>query len=336
MVSKAFMRWPPLGLLFLTGCGPGLDFNKSSMTAQQMSDRASLVFVGTVEWQTYVSFPFLRVPGEDSQYWRVVDRKVRMEAIARGEEKNRVIDVYEYVWVGGRSGDWNLTDINRRYLFLVRLENGRYHVVRDWWRSIFPIGSGRHDRFPLDASRRVWERAALLQFWVGPGFSPGFPTGSHLDPANNLGAWREVKLLRGLLRHPDPNVRIAACEHLLLLGRAQDECFEQLPPESRTRFGKYYNRAVPADEWSRNRRWEKEFALQDWEELRKSRDPLALEDMKLFTTVNNRVLRQEFCRLFQRIMPNDHDNGCPADQPPPATMVTADGDVPLLGKWPTS
>ena len=32
--------------------------------------------------------------------------------------------------------------------------------------------------------------------------------------------------------------------------------------------------------------------------------------------------------------PADRDNGCPADQPPPATIVTEKGDVPLAGSWP--
>ena len=31
--------------------------------------------------------------------------------------------------------------------------------------------------------------------------------------------------------------------------------------------------------------------------------------------------------------PNDTDSGCPADTPPPATIVSQDGDVPLPGRW---
>ena len=160
----------------LTGCQSGLKFNRSNMTSEEMLDRAALVFVGVIERQTFVSWPFLSVPGQDPKYWRLLDRQVRIEAIARGTEARKEIDVYEFFWVGGTTGDWNLTFNNQRYLFLVRRENGKYHVVRDWWLSIFPIRSGRHDRFPLDASRPVWERAALLQFWVGPGYAPDFAT----------------------------------------------------------------------------------------------------------------------------------------------------------------
>jgi len=299
------------------------------MTSEEMLDRAALVFVGVIERQTFVSWPFLSVPGQDPKYWRLLDRQVRIEAIARGTEARKEIDVYEFFWVGGTTGDWNLTFNNQRYLFLVRRENGKYHVVRDWWLSIFPIRSGRHDRFPLDASRPVWERAALLQFWVGPGYAPDFAT---RPPA--LGSWRTIKLLRGLLRHPDEAVRAAACEELLIWGHSQDECFEELEPERRTRFGTYYNAVVPADEWARNREWEKKYAMQYWESLRNSRDPAALDDMKLFTTINNNGLRQRFCELFHAQFPEDRDNGCPASKSPPASIVTAEGDVPLLGSWP--
>jgi hypothetical protein len=55
---------------------------------------------------------------------------------------------------------------------------------------------------------------------------------------------------------------------------------------------------------------------------------------RLLTAVNRPTLRREFSRLFAQRFPHDHDNGCPADQPPPATIVTQDGDVPLLGPWP--
>jgi hypothetical protein len=332
------MRWLLVTALLLTGCGPGLKFDKSQMAADQMLDRASLVFVGVIERHIVLSWPFLSIPGEDSKYWRVVDMRVRIEAIARGEERRKVVDVYEFVWVGGTSGDWNLTQDNHRYLFLVRLENGRYHVVRDWWRSIFPIGSGGHDRFPLDSSRPLWERATLLQLWVAPGWNPGMIVGgAHLDPGQALGPWRLIKLLRGFLRYPDGRLRVAACESLLIWGRSQDECYDQLDSGSIIQRGTYWNGVSPAEEWSGNRRWEKEFAEQDWERLRASKnDRVTLDEMKLFTTVSNPEVRRKFCRLFGAEFPDDHDNGCPADQPLPATIVTADGDVPLRGDWPVN
>jgi hypothetical protein len=59
-----------------------------------------------------------------------------------------------------------------------------------------------------------------------------------------------------------------------------------------------------------------------------------IDKMRLLTTINQSALRREFCRRFAQRFPNDHDNGCPADQPPPATIVTKDGDVPLIGAWP--
>jgi len=180
------MRWLTATALLLTSCGPGLKFDKSPMTTDQMLDRATLVFVGVIERHTFESWPFLRIPGEDSKDWRVLDRHVRVEAITLGKEPGKIIDVYEFFGVRGTTGDWNSTHDNHRYLFLVRLENGRYHVVRDWWRSIFPVNSGRHDRFPLDSSRSFWERAALLQLWVGPGWSPGFSSQTSLRSGRSV------------------------------------------------------------------------------------------------------------------------------------------------------
>lgn len=330
------MRRLAVMALLLTGCGPGLKFDKSpTMTADQMLGRATLVFVGTIEKHIFANWPFLSIPGENSTYWRVLDRRVRIEAIARGEESRRVIDVYEIFWVGGTTGDWNSTQDNRRYLFLVRSENGRYHVVRDWWRSIFPIGSGKHDRFPLDALRPVWERVALLQFWASPGWNPGFFSQPHLDPGGALSRWRRVKLLRGLVRYPDSGIRVGACAQLMQSREdqnAQDECFEQLDADGQRTLGRYHQ-----GQWPLNRRWEKESSHSEWEYFRSHKNDPAMRDrMRLFTTVNNRPLREQFCRLFQQEFPNDHDNGCPANQPPPATIVTENGDVPLLGEWPSN
>jgi hypothetical protein len=55
---------------------------------------------------------------------------------------------------------------------------------------------------------------------------------------------------------------------------------------------------------------------------------------RLLTTINNGKLRTEICRLYAREYPGDDANGCPADRPPPATIVTDQGDVPLTGAWP--
>jgi hypothetical protein len=113
---------------------------------------------------------------------------------------------------------------------------------------------------------------------------------------------------------------------------AQDECFDQLDADGQRRLGRYHQ-----GQWPLNRRWEKESSHSEWEHLRNHKnDPTMRDRMKLFTTVTNRSLRAEFCRLFQREFPNDHDNGCPADQPPPATIVTESGDIPLVGVWPTN
>lgn len=317
------MRWLFAAVaLLLTGCGPGLQFNIAPITADQMLDRATLAFVGTIERQTLINWPFLRIPGQDTKYWRVMDRRVRVETILKGQESRKLIDIYEFRWIGGTTGDWNLTYNHGRYLFLVQREGDRYHVVRDWWRSIYPIRSGKHDRFPLDNSSPAWERVALLQYWVHPGWIPEFLSENHLDPGRALGAWRRVKILRGFLRYPDPRLREEACSQLTAMEQGQDQC------------SAFYKWAP--DGWIQNRRWENERARDSWGWWLSQKDkPGAMDQLKLLTTVNNPTLREEFCRRFQHEFPNDHDNGCPANQPPPATIVTADGDLPLLGPWPS-
>jgi hypothetical protein len=317
------MRWCVVAaLLCLTGCQPSFQFNDSQMTPEEMLDRATLVFVGVIQSQIFVNRPFLQVPTQDAGPWRVLDRRVTVEAIARSKESRKVIDVYEYSGIGGTAGDWNQTRVGGRYLFLVRNESGSYHVVRDWWRSIFPIGSGRHDRFPLDNSQPVWERVALLQYWVRPNPGPGTLAWHYLDPGRVLGTWREVKLLRGLTRHPGAQIQMGACGQLMLLDTLQDECADGLGLKS---------------DINKNRVWLGKFAKIAFEGWLSRRDqPRALDELKVFTTINDRRLREEFCKKFQRAFPDDHDNGCPAGRPRPATIVTADGDVPLTGAWPSA
>jgi hypothetical protein len=58
------------------------------------------------------------------------------------------------------------------------------------------------------------------------------------------------------------------------------------------------------------------------------------DERRMLTAVSNRKRRAEFCALYEREYPGDRDNACPADQPPPATIVTENGDVPLVGAWP--
>jgi hypothetical protein len=131
------------------------------MTPEYMLDRATLVFVGVIEHQTYESWPgfqaYRPVDEEDQRWigcWRVLRRQVRVEFVIRGSESRKVVPVYEISWTCGATGDWNATGDGERALFLVREENGRLHVVRDWHRSIFPVTTGLKTRLPLNESRR--------------------------------------------------------------------------------------------------------------------------------------------------------------------------------------
>jgi hypothetical protein len=225
-----------LSLVLLCGCHRAeLTFNWSpQMTADQMLDRASLVFIGVIRDQQIeprYAFHWIASPRQQSptdRYWRGLSRKVEVETVIRGTESRKMIDVYEIFWTGGATGDWNSTDEGERALFMVRIENGRYHVVRDWLRSVFPVTTGPHDRLPLDDSHPLWERVALMNFWIPNADPPAritYPQFRYIDPGNALGLWRTLKLYRGLVRHPSAGVRVPACRALLELGGwRQDEC----------------------------------------------------------------------------------------------------------------
>ena len=311
-------------VLFLSGCGPGLTFNASTkMTRTEMLDRASLIFVGVIEEQNFPFQPFFRAhvdkDSDTDANWRILRRRVR-------------VDIYEIFWTGGTSGDWNSTRPGERDLFLVRVENGRYHVVRDWWRSIFRVTTGPHTRLPLNESTPLWERIALMNLSIEPSSEIlRISKFHHLDPANVLGLWRLVKLERGLVRHPSPGVRVAACRELLLLfGWGQDECWDVLSIDDKAHIRDGgYTCCTPEEVAERRRLDRKSSAAMIWDWHRDDR-----EVRRLLTTYNYQPIRMEICRLYAKEYPGDHDNGCPADQPPPATIVTDRGDVPLLGAWP--
>ena len=330
---KTFMRvLPLLGCLLLCGCGPGLNFNSQDMSRDEMLKRANLVFIGVIEGHHFDSWPYfrLRIAGDDpssAKYWKVLRRTVRVETVLRGVEPRNVLDVYEIFWTGGASGDWNFTWEGERALFLVRIENGRYHVVRDWWRSIFPVTSGPHTQMPMDDSRPFWERLALMNWWIlrtDASARISHPYFQYNDPGNALDLWRTVKLERGLVRHPSAGVRVPACRELLLVGWGQDECWELLSESDRHQL-----RDSAAEIASTRHRTDERSAEWWWNQYGDR------ELRRLLTTMNNRRLRLEFCRQWACEYPGDLDNGCPADQPPPATIVTEKGDIPLLGRWPS-
>jgi hypothetical protein len=320
--------------LILASCSR-LERNTGEMTPEQILQRSTHLFIGVIEKHEFPNRLLFRVSGEDAGRWKVVNMRVHLEMVLRGSESRPVVDVYEAFPTGGVTGDWNSTQNNRRYLFPVRLENGRYHVVRDFLRSIYPVYSGRHSRLPLDDSRPFWERFALLQWWVQPDHSHAFGQTMHTDPGWVLGTWRMAKVLRGLFRHPDSEVRLAACEDLLHMSSAQDECWNTLSSRDQQSLNQFWNVIPAQDSWNQNRSFERR-ARQIWDSIGASAKLSSdeIDELRLFTTINNSQLRWEFCKRFQERFPQDTDNGCPADRPPPATIVTQDGDTPLVGEWP--
>jgi hypothetical protein len=222
-----------LAVLLLTGCSHGFHARVEKTPDEQLPARAELILIGVIQGQHLDSFLYFRpdkIPdGDPPESWRPLRRRIRVDAVLKGSYTKSQIDVYEISWLGGGSLSWsafNLTRDGERCVFLLRQEGGRWRVVQDFYRSIFPVSSESPTRLPMDASRSFWERFALMNFWIdrsttevrqGPG--------KFFDFTGALGPWRTKKLLRGLLRHPAPKVRVAACEEL---ARYSDECWQML------------------------------------------------------------------------------------------------------------
>ena len=323
-----------IALFVLTGCARVFEKSGPDASSTEILQRASLVVVGVIEDEAFESDLWFRAsaPGDPND-WGILRRTIRVESVLRGSEPRPQIDVYEVFWLGGATGDWNSTRKGDRAVFPLREEQGTYRLVQDWApRSIYPVTSGFHNRLPLDNTKPLWERIALMNFWIpgNPKARMTYPYFSYNDPANVLSLWRVVKLERGLVRHPSAGIRVPACrELLLLLGWGQDECWEMLSLEDQKHLHDSGYLCCSAAEVSESRnKYAQSGASGRWH------SHLDRESRRLLTAMNNRQLRTEFCRLYNAEYPGDTDTGCPADQPPPATIVTERGDVPLQGDWP--
>ncbi len=309
---------------------------ESVKTSQRtFCQRPKLIVVGVIEQQDFEPTTQFRArvdgkygPDDD---WRILRRRIRVESVLFGSEPRQEIDVYEVFPTGPLVGNWNSTREGDRNLFPLREEDGYYRLLGDFWSSIFPVTTGPHDRLPLDDSRPLWERIALMNWWL-----PSNPTAQityteflYSDPADALSLWRKVKLERGLLHHPSSQVRVPACLELLdLFGWGQDECWEMLSDSEREHIRDGGYTCCTAEEvYARRAGIEQTGAAYYW--TGHNRD-----ERRIFTTINNRRIRTEICRLYNAEYPGDTDTGCPADRPPPATIVTAQGDIPLIGDWP--
>lgn len=157
----------------------------------------------------------------------------------------------------------------------------------------------------------------------------------HMDPGRSLGIWKESKILRGLLRHPERKVRVAACWQLALQ-TVQDECVNTLTNAERNDLASAgFNTSFFLAPRERNEAGQRsDFARLLLEISSPQHDRFDVDLLRTYTTINNKALRREFCQKFMPKFPNDTDNGCPADKPLPATIVTENGDVPLVGPWP--
>lgn len=320
--------------LFLTGCDYGFSLHPEEMTPDQMLHRAELVFVGVVQEQHFDSWPFFRPPDnaeirrQNAEYWRPLRRRVRVETVLRGTYTGEMIDIYEIF--GGVAPNTNHTTNNERYLFLIRKESGRWRLVRDWRGSIGPVETGYHARLPLDDTHSFWERYDLMYYWVGKDQTASGLLFTKFPVGYGISQWRQLKLVRGLVHHPQRQVRESACGELFGGGWGQYDCLRTLSQSERAEAGLPNPDAMPPDRDLRLPGPANEFRnLFGWN-LQEGN----IDSLRVLTAVDNPTLRREFCAKFMAKFPHDTDNGCPADKPLPATIVTENGDVPLVGPWP--
>ena len=115
------MRLSLIMLALTLGSCTRLPHNTSTMTTEQLLQGSTHLFIGVIEKHEFPNRFLFRVSGEDGGKWRVIRMKVKVELVLQGVEPRPRIDIYEAFPIGGLSGDWNLTQDNRRYLFPVRL-----------------------------------------------------------------------------------------------------------------------------------------------------------------------------------------------------------------------
>ncbi len=321
---------PLLAVLpLLVSCGPGLTLQTEPF--ELPGNNATHVFTGVVQYQQYDSWPLFRVEGDERQLWKILRRRIRVELVIRGGRMADTVDLYEISWTGGLVGEWDWTEEGARYLFFAKVENGRLRVVLDQGRKIFRILSGRHSRLPGNERMPMLERLGLLSMRPSPGWEPAMAARGGRLPAG-ISQWRYVKILRGFLRHSDLRLRVAACEELLTQRLGLDECWEQFDFVERSAFS---NNAETYERLS-ERRWFLEQAENEWISALQQPSEQSLDKLRLLTTINDPALRRSFCAKFLARFPKETEHGCPADQPPPASIVTDDGDDALTGPWPTS
>lgn len=172
-----------------------------------------------------------------------------------------------------------------------------------------------------------------MLLWIEPGWRPTHG-GTGEWESESPGFWRQVKIWCGLLRHPNRAIRRAGCEQLLHLGRwAQDECLNQFSPQDRAQLIRHFNVIQPEQSWREIRVLQPAAERWRWLLGAPKLDRGHLDELRTYTEISIRGLRERFRLDFQRRFPKDRESGCPADPTPPATIATANRDVPLLGEW---
>src|SRR5690349_11676775 len=114
-------------LATLTACAPKLTYvSTQDLREGELWARSSHIFLGVIEDHVLPFYPLYRKPGDDTGYWRILRRRVRIEAVVKGVEPRPYVYIYEIFWTGGATGGWNATQSNARYIIPLRIEDGVY------------------------------------------------------------------------------------------------------------------------------------------------------------------------------------------------------------------
>jgi len=222
------------------------------------------------------------------------------------------VPIYFYTPWGAVSGEINSLRTGKRYVHFLMWDKGVLRAVRDVVKTSIRIYSGRHERLPLTPDRPLGERLATMLYEPGTELDADEFSAGLLDADvigwNHLGRLRTAQLLRGLLANEHQQVRIAACEQLLMSYPGMQRCWETLDFGDgsllRSRFGvigpQVYRKAY--------RNWaERTRDAQVWWRLAPKRYEARdiLDELKLLTMSDDPGVRRRFCQLLKEKFPSE-------------------------------
>jgi hypothetical protein len=275
---------------------------------------APFAFVAIAERVRFVGLP---VEGFDG--YQLVEVTASVENVVRGKLQAGRVRCYYYIPRGGFNGQTSEVVQGRRYAYFMRLQQGVLRSNADPWATAAEIGSGRHRMLPLPEPSPVGRQVAALTLTPGENINPKrFASGILDNPLlGAIGRWERVLLLRKLLEHQFPEVRIAACT-ALTRDWGHDDCWDDLEfaattwmplpyLSTRNRLTERADRRFTADPdtwWEDNAEAHRAAGLE--QDL--------LDQLRTLATHKDQRIARAYCPLLNKHYPQDSVDGCPAPE----------------------